>query len=451
MRLFPSRALLVALAVALASPALAAPKTTLTLDQDVRLALQHNARLESRRDSAAADGDDAKAARSRLLPQVSVSANYYNATSPESIDLGGLLGAAGGAASGSSGASPPQSLTLRGFGVGLGIVTASQPLLGLWHLSHELASADERAGASQAELREREADLRQQVESDLLSLFEARALEDIAKASQAELREQKAVTQAKLEHGVATRGDLLRVLVAIANAGEQQIEAEVQQKAARSALLMLLGLPPRSPDVDFAEPAELDAREAIEPERAEAVALEHRPLVASAELQRNAAHHAFIASELKLLPELDATAMYVRLQGLPSALPPDYFTVGFNLSWAIWDSGAAYYRSRAASKRADAAAADAADARQRVVLEVDDRLDDERAAAAAVSVAQEALEQAEEAFRVTAATVKAGAATTTDLLDAQSALSQARLNLVRAKYGQLRARSALTRALGVGS
>ena len=230
-----------------------------------------------------------------------------------------------------------------------------------------------------------------------------------------------------------------------------EIEAEVQERAARAALLTLLGLPPRSTDVDFAEPKELGERDIPSaPEQAEAVALDHRPEVAAAMLQRSAAHHTFIASELKMLPELDATAMYVRLQGLPSALPPDYFTVGFSLSWAIWDSGTAYYKSRAASYRADAAAAAAVDARERVTLEVDNRLDEERSAAAAVTVAQEALDQAEEAYRVTSATVKAGAATTTDLLDAQSALTQARLNLVRARYGQLRARSALTRALGVG-
>jgi outer membrane protein TolC len=66
-------------------------------------------------------------------------------------------------------------------------------------------------------------------------------------------------------------------------------------------------------------------------------------------------------------------------------------------------------------------------------------------------VASDTIAQAEEAFRVTQATVRAGAATTTDLLDAQAALTQARLNLVRSKYEELRARSALFRALGTSN
>jgi outer membrane protein len=417
----------------------------LTLEDAVRLALQHNPHLESHRDSAAADGDDAKSTRGKLLPQVSVSANYYNASSPESIDLGGLLG------SSATSSGLPATLRLNGFGVGLGIVTASQPLLGLWHLSHELDAAHDRADASQDDGHSQEADLRQQIEGDYLTLFEARALQGIAKSTHEELQEQLAVMQAKVAHGVAMQADLLRLQVAIANATEQRIEAEVQEKTARATLLTLLGLPPRSRDVDFAEPTELGTREVpTEPEQAEAVALDHRPEVAAAISQRSAAHHTFVASELKMLPELDATAMYIRLQGLPAALPPDYFTVGFSLSWAIWQSGTSYYTARAASERADAAVAAAVDTRERVSLEVDERMEEERAAAAAVAVAQDALKQAEEAYRVTAVTVKAGAATTTDLLDAQSALTQARLNLVRAKYGQLRARSALTRALGVG-
>ena len=44
--------------------------------------------------------------------------------------------------------------------------------------------------------------------------------------------------------------------------------------------------------------------------------------------------------------------------------------------------------------------------------------------------------------------MNAGAATTTDLLDSQAALTQARLNLVRAKYQDLRARAQLFRAIG---
>jgi outer membrane protein TolC len=53
-----------------------------------------------------------------------------------------------------------------------------------------------------------------------------------------------------------------------------------------------------------------------------------------------------------------------------------------------------------------------------------------------------------EAYRVTEALLKAGSATTTDLLDAQAALTQARLNLTRAEYQQAIAQVTLSRGIG---
>ena len=55
---------------------------------------------------------------------------------------------------------------------------------------------------------------------------------------------------------------------------------------------------------------------------------------------------------------------------------------------------------------------------------------------------------AAEAYRVTEAQLQAGTATTTDLLEAQAALTQARLNLTRAQYELAQARVDLQRALG---
>jgi outer membrane protein TolC len=49
---------------------------------------------------------------------------------------------------------------------------------------------------------------------------------------------------------------------------------------------------------------------------------------------------------------------------------------------------------------------------------------------------------------VTAVLLSAGSANTTDLLDAQSALTQARLNFARARYEYALARINLDRAIG---
>ncbi len=70
------------------------------------------------------------------------------------------------------------------------------------------------------------------------------------------------------------------------------------------------------------------------------------------------------------------------------------------------------------------------------------------AARGAVGTAEKAVASAEEAYRVTDAALKAGTATTTDLLESQSALSQARLNLTRAQYELVLSDVALAHASG---
>lgn len=113
----------------------------------------------------------------------------------------------------------------------------------------------------------------------------------------------------------------------------------------------------------------------------------------------------------------------------------------------MWEWGASWYAQRASAKLAEAAAFDLAAQKRAASVEAVTRLDEAGAAAAAVEVAQQAIASAEEAYRVTEALVKAGTGTTTDLLDAQSALTTARLNLTRAQYERAVARVSLARAL----
>jgi outer membrane protein len=96
---------------------------------------------------------------------------------------------------------------------------------------------------------------------------------------------------------------------------------------------------------------------------------------------------------------------------------------------------------------ADAAAVDLENQRRVVGVEVQDAIAQSQAAAVSVGVAEKTIASAQEAYRVEQALVNAGSATTTDLLDAQAALTTARLNLARARYELAIQRVALARAM----
>jgi len=145
---------------------------------------------------------------------------------------------------------------------------------------------------------------------------------------------------------------------------------------------------------------------------------------------------------------VDIEAAYMRVDGQIFA-PKNSAFVGVKASWPIWEWGASWNARKAAAAQAEAANADLEAERRQVLVDLTSRGAQLDAAASAVEVAKEAIASAEEAYRVTGAQVRAGAATVTDLLDAQAALTQARLNLANARYEHAMAKVALDRAAGL--
>lgn len=160
-----------------------------------------------------------------------------------------------------------------------------------------------------------------------------------------------------------------------------------------------------------------------------------------------AADHERGARTYAMFPEVDLEGAYMRLYGQPFQPASSWF-VGVKASWAIWEWGASDLARRAAIAQADAARRDRDTLERQIEAELTSSLAAGEAARGAVGSAEKAVASAEEAYRVTDASVKAGASTTTDLLQAQAELTQARLNLTRAQYELALSDVTLTRATG---
>jgi OMF family outer membrane factor len=413
----------------------------LTLPEAVAMALRQNPKLGAARENAESVGDQADSQRGKLLPVIRGVVNYSHVHSQQASSIGGILGG-----DGSSGGSSPPPSQLNFWG-GYASLGAQQPILGLTHLSEDWLAQVDSARASTADVRADEMDLRLGVEEGFLALFEARALGQIATASLDDLGQQLTITEANVKNGTMTQADLLRVKTAVANAQQQQIQAAVQEQVARAQLLTTIGLPATNRAVEFIEPDAYDGRAVPSEEDALRLAHENRPELRAAQFNLNAADHRKLARWFNLLPEAGLGFTWYRMLNIPS-FPSDIYVFGMSASWNIWEWGADYYQAKSAGALAESARLQLASEQDTVIQEVETRLSQERAAANAVQVAQAAIDSAVEAYRVTQVTVNAGAATTTDLLDAQSALTQARLNLVRARYQEWRARAELTRAIG---
>jgi outer membrane protein TolC len=328
-------------------------------------------------------------------------------------------------------------------------VAADQPLLGLLRLGQDYSGQEKSAEAGAALVQSAELSLRQAVETMYLRVFEAKALEETALASERELKDRLEVARAQLATGVLTEADVLRVQVAAANARQQAIQAHSQGLVARASLLALIGLPADDTGVVFVEPSSLlaSAEQAPASGAAQDQALSRRPEILQTRLTLEAGEHQRRARLYALLPDIDLEGAYLRSYG-QIILPTNSAFIGLNAKWAIWEWGASYAAYRASQAQARAAEFDLENQKQQIRAEVTSTMAQLDAAASAISVAEQAITSAQEAYRVTDAQLQAGTATTTDLLEAQSALTQARLNHLRAQYELAISRVNLRRALG---
>jgi outer membrane protein TolC len=427
----------------------------MTIEQAVAQALQSNPRLAASRARSNASRQGAQSAASRMLPSVHLTEDLQRWNAPFAISpaafagggTGGMTGMTGG-----TGGMSTQLLTVRDQTTSTFVASVDQPLLGLFRLENERASQSAGADAYDAQVAGAEADVRQAVETQFLRFFEAQAMQNIAETSAHELGEQVTVAQARLASGVITKADLLRIEVAVANAQQQALQARSQAATAYASLMATIGMDARSEmaGVTLVEPRALLAAARQTPAPFAALlpgARERRPEMHAQALLLRSAEKQATARAFALIPDLDVQAAYLRTDGQVFA-PKNSAYVGLHAQWAIWEWGATEHLRRAANAQAGAARRDLEATERQIEAELSSSLSEGDSALGAVDAAEKAIASAEEAFRVTQAQVNAGTATTTDLLEAQSALTQARLNLTRAQYELAMARVNLARASG---
>jgi outer membrane protein len=424
---------LLALAVVISQGGLAYGQTVtrLTVEQAVQEAIRVNDQLRAAQARAEAADDTSRSARGQLLPALNASDQWQHYDSPFAINLAG------------------QSFVTRNINTNALSLTATQPVLGLVHLGFGLASANHSADASHSDAQVAAASLGEQVRTTYLRLFEALAQQQIAQTSVEQLQKQVQDAESRYRAGTITNADLLRFETAAANAQQQFIQAETDALVDRQGLLTYLARNPEDASIEFVEPEDLErlAAEPV-PQPVDSLinqSLAQRPEVHRALAQAEAARDNDKAQFSALLPEVNVQASYAWTRG-QLFFPENSAYVGIFVNWPFWSWGTQFYAAKAAERQADAADALSQDARRQAAYDVSSRFVQLKAQFVAVQVAETAIKSAEEAYRVTDAQVRAGIGTTTDLLDAQSALTTARLNLARARYERAVARVALDRA-----
>jgi outer membrane protein TolC len=262
-------------------------------------------------------------------------------------------------------------------------------------------------------------------------------------------------TRKRLQAGTVPQFDVLRAEVRVANAQPRLIAARNAYRDAKTKLATLLGydipvnigedIPMSLTDKLHSEPASVQLPAAI------AQALQRRPELAALERDLNLRRERVRLAKAESRPWLNLFAGY---DGRNSSFRQDFGSsvsgpiAGVEMTWDIWDGGGA--RGRVAEAQAYYSKAQVAlqDTARKVEQEV-------RLAYSRLLQAQEVLESqkkvqetAQEALRLAVSRYDAGTGTQLDVLDAQTALTEARVTQVEALRNYLVAQAQVARAIG---
>jgi TolC family type I secretion outer membrane protein len=274
------------------------------------------------------------------------------------------------------------------------------------------------------------------------------AVQSALAAEQASLQSLEAA-RARLKAGSATRADVLQSQTAYSQSQLTRTQAEGDAANSQGLLASVLGVPVQQP-LEIEPPPDLEAQRALEQSVASLLdfARERRPDLAAAEAQVKAAESGVRVQEAAGKPTLSAFAN-ANAQETSPGIDPRTGAIGLQLSIPLFTGYRTTYQILAAREQLDLQRANRDRLRNDVALEVWRAYQDLRTQGQALQAATDVVTSAQESYNVTLGRYKAGVGTVLDLLTSQTALANANVQRIQARFRWNVAKVALARAIGV--
>ena len=431
------------LAISCGVAANAQPRT-LTLDEAVSLATQHNSAVKIAGQKVNEMDARISEARASYFPSLANDSSAVHISNQQRIDIPqGALGAYP-----QIGALPGSSVSLAQGDANflLSTTTLSQPITQYFKIRAGVNVARADAAVARADAHRTADEIAFKVK-DLFYAILATERRSDAIGAQIRAAEQRTVeTRNAIDTGVALEMKAAEVRVQIAQA--QHARGQLQDAVADMKLELadLAGLPLHT-ELALAAPAGPEPDSAPEGVSAVKAALAHNPEIDAAAHQLDKARAAVSAARAEFIPEIGAFAQYIHENGAPF-VSPNNGAVGLNLKWTVFEFGKR--RGEVSERQAQVAQTEEnlAQVRRRVQIDVEKAVRKLNRAETALDSARQLLASTTEARRVTSDGVEAGTANESALLDAEAAMSGAQADVLRAVYDRSVAAADLARLTG---
>ncbi len=269
------------------------------------------------------------------------------------------------------------------------------------------------------------------------NLLKTRKFEEVAVQSVEERKAHLKDAEAFYKAGLIPKNDMLQSEVQLAGAQIELLRAKNLSTMALARLNTLLRRPVETQiaveDILKYEPSDISWEHSVEQ------AKKYRPELRQGEIVVEQADKNIILTRAPYLPAVSVSANYLKQGDNPTAQefplgPSEVKTAMATLEWRFWAWGQSKDEVAAAKYNMKKAQESQAELLDNIILQVRGAYVDTLEAEYNIGVTEKAIEQAEEDFRINQSRFKAQLGTTTNVLDAQTRLTRAKIEYFNALY-----------------
>ncbi|MCL5744995.1 MAG: TolC family protein [Acidobacteria bacterium] len=429
-----------ALILLFASLAGAQQPAAVTLEEAVRLALAHHQDIAKARAASDALKGKIREVRAQALPEINLVSNAMRWRDPSLLNASGLDKFPEELRN----ALVPEGVDLFDYAI-----TVKQPLYTQGKVGTALRLAAIEAESSLAEIDRAQQDVGLATVRAYYDLLWAERYRDLVAETQRQKKLHAAMARTRFQNGVATEVDVLRSEVAVANGAPDVLRAENAIRQARALLNYYIGRPldqlTRAVG-QFEEKPEDQSLAELEKD-----ALRRRPEMQRLRLAERSADAQVQLANAESRMRMDFNSSYGMASRLPENLVNRKFTrwtVGVTFTFPLFDGFRRSGLMTQAVSNQRSARLEREKVERQIYLAIQQAHDETTAARETIAAARANVSQAEKVLAMTQNNYKYGAATTLDVVDAQTAVSVARTNLLRGLHDFAVARANLRWAAG---
>jgi len=398
----------------------------LSLEDCLKQAKARNPLLLTVRWDQAVANQQVRLSDSSLYPRIDLQGGYTAQLEPQAMKINGM------------------SMETQQSSYGFANLAATQTIYDFGRRDARRNQAQSARKAVESNIRSKEQEVSLQVIEAYFAVLEAEKLVTTAQQELQTVTEHRRVAQALYDNGVVTRNDLLQADLRTASTRQKLLAIQNQVTNLRLQLNFLIGGEPgKLPEL--MEPPEAVQTNVQDVDAAKSIA--RRPDLQALTKQLEVSNHELLEAKTLFYPELFARASLDYLQNDKVREQAIYAgTIGLKIN--LFDGfGSTASREKASSTRSRTQQ-QLQMAEQQARLELAAAQNDVNVARERIAVTTEAIKQGEENLRINQSRYQERVGTATEVLDAQTLLSQARTEHYRAYYDHQISSARLRKAVG---